>query len=137
MAMLRAISHDRLIPLGDLVAGFPEDSLGRQNRLCPELLSGGFFTGSLGGPKWAGRLIRHLGAGVAAEYALNRATGLRMVGIGKTIFRSGSIRRFSIFLDLDRTLYSVDPGRIITGRGLCDQEKGRRQKNGGVGGGRG
>ena len=44
----------------------------------------------------AGRLIRHLGAGVAAEYALNRATGLRMWEL-EDDFQVWLNRRFSIF----------------------------------------
>lgn len=95
VAMARAVSSGRLIPLRRLVDRFPEDRLSAETAYAQSYYFISFLRDRYG-PQVVGRLVRNLGLGVSADNVLLQASGLRRDDLEEEFYRwlSG---RFSLF----------------------------------------
>ena len=95
MVMVRALSSDRLIPLGRLVRGFPEDPFRAETAYAQSYYFLAFLRDRWG-RQVVGRLIRNIGLGVSPENALLQASGLRPEDLEEE-FSEWLSKRFSLF----------------------------------------
>ncbi len=86
MAMTRAVMAGRLIPLENLVHGFPRDKIGAETAYAESYYFISFLKSRYGRSS-VERLIRNLGLGVSPENALLQASGLNMENLEEEFFR--------------------------------------------------
>ncbi len=86
MAMSRAVMAGRLIPLENLIKGFPKDKIGAETAYAESFYFISFLKSRYGRSS-VERLIRNLGLGVSPENALLQTSGLNMEHLEGEFFR--------------------------------------------------
>jgi len=95
ITMARAVASNRLIPLDQLVKGFPENRFEAETAYAQSYYFVAFLRDRYGS-EVLGRLVQNLGLGISPENALLQATGLRLSELTEE-FAHWVSRRFSIF----------------------------------------
>ncbi len=95
VAMVRAIYTNRLIPLNNLVKGFPGNRVDAETAYAQSYYFIAFLK-NRHGPEVMGRLIKNLALGVRPRHALHQASGLKFKQLEKAFF-DWLNNRFSIF----------------------------------------
>ncbi|MEW6265576.1 MAG: peptidase MA family metallohydrolase [Thermodesulfobacteriota bacterium] len=95
LIMARALASERLIPLSNLVEGFPEERFEAATAYAESYYLVAFLKDRYG-PEAMGRLIRHIGLGASPRHVLLQITGWPADRLEEE-FNKWLRRRFSVF----------------------------------------